>query len=228
MLRAESAAFFGLSDDPYSEIALTYLETLFETVVPFLSTNAVPPTSPDPGVLETDWLFCFKSKTIFRAATLEGLGKAAINFHTASPKYPGSGGVNWALYNGDESSAITVHLITRDVDAGPILEVSDFSCREAQTVGDLLNLTYRHHLLTFLRVTAAIARDGMDWVDRARLENRARRWAAKTYRLRDLEELKRLEPEMPGEEIARRIRATRFGRYGPFIDLHGHRFTLSE
>ncbi|PTW50382.1 formyltransferase family protein [Rhodovulum kholense] len=228
MRRADSVAFFGLRDDAYSEIALTHLETLFETVIPVLSTNEVPPTSPDPGVLETDWLFCFKSKTIFRAATLEGLGKAAINFHTSSPAYPGSGGVNWVLYNGDESSAITVHLMTADVDAGPILDVSDFCCRDARTVADLLKLTYRHHLLTFLRVTAAIARDGMDWVDRARLENTAQHWAPKTYRLRDLEDLKRLDPEMTEEEIARRIRATSFGRYGPFIELHGKRFTLSE
>lgn len=221
-------AFFGLAGDPYSLIAQTHVENHFASVQTFLTSNQVPPLAPNPGILDVDWLFCFKSKTIFRSDTLDSVRKRAINFHTSSPAYPGSGGVNWALYNQDETAAITVHEMTTSVDAGPILEVSPFPCAGATTVAALLDRTYQHHLLAFLRVTQAIAIEGMAWVEQARRTNSDVRWGAKTFRIRDLDELKKIETHMSSDEMNRRISATRYRQYGPFIELHGRRFTLGD
>ena len=91
-----------------------------------MGTNYVPPRDMPPGVLDVDWLFCFKSKTILHENTLNSVRKGSINFHTASPRYPGSGGINWALYNGDTEAAFTVHHIMTEVDAGPIIAVMPF------------------------------------------------------------------------------------------------------
>lgn len=227
MQSTDRVAFFGLEGDVYSEIALEHLRLEFSVVHAFLGTSEVPPRAPDPGKLDADWLFCFKSKTIFRQNTLDTLCKGAINFHTASPKYPGSGGVNLALYNGDKTSAVTVHRMNAGVDAGTILDVMTFPCHEDDDVASLIERTYRHHLLTFLKVTSRIAKEGLDWVTTAEAFYKGPTWGPRTYRMRDIEQLKRINPSMSPVEIARRIRATRYKQYSPYIEIAGNCFTLS-
>ncbi len=217
----DSVAFFGLEGDPFSARAEEHLRVHFSHVASFLGTNEVPPRSPDPGNLDVDWLFSFKTKTIFREHTLSSVRLGALNFHTASPKYPGSGGVNWVLYNDDPDSAITVHHITPGVDAGQIVRVDRFDRDGADNVQALLMLTYRRHLETFKSVTAEIASEGVSWLDKPPSDQV---WGSKTYRIRDLEELKRITPEMDAAEVARRVKATFYGRFGPYISVHGHRF----
>lgn len=224
----QTAAFFGLENDPYSERALAHLEQLFDVVQSFMGTNHVPPRDVPPGVLDVDWLFCFKSKTILRADTLSSVRKGSINFHTASPHYPGSGGVNWALYNGDMEAAITVHHITTEVDAGPIIAVMPFPCVDATTVEALLELTYRQHLQAFFDVTAQIAEKGLGWVTETQKRFCDHNWGQHTYRIRDLEALKEIRLDMNADEVERRIRATKFRQYGPFVHVGGHKFSLSD
>lgn len=222
----DKVAFFGLRDDPYSDVALAHLRTKFSSVLFFPGTTDVPPLAPDPGPIDVDWLFCFKSKTIFRSTTLENVRKAAINFHTAAPRYPGSGGVNWALYNGDRESAITVHRMTPAVDAGPIIRLFPFSIEKADTVAALLDRTYHHHLLAFLEMTSNIAVGGLDWLHSTEAVYNGPVWSERTYRLRDLDQLKRIDPSMSKDETERRIRATRYRQYGPFVEIAGYRFVL--
>jgi len=228
MPKNESVAFFGLAQDIYSDIARVHLEQNFERVYCFWGTNHVPPLDEPQEFPDVDWLFCFKSKKILRAKTLNSIRKAAVNFHTASPDYPGSNGVNWALYNGDTTSAITTHLMTTDVDAGPILDTAWFTCADANDVNTLLTQTYTQHLLTFMDITRKIAFEGIEWVNKAQAAYDGPSWASHTYRVRELEELKRIQPDMCKTEIARRIRATRYRNYGPYIELEGYKFRLGD
>ena len=50
----------------------------------------------------------------------------AINFHPGPPDYPGSGMINWALYDQCESFGVTAHLMNEKVDNGKILKVKRF------------------------------------------------------------------------------------------------------
>ena len=225
-MSAETVAFFGFKGDPYTEMAHDHLRSHFTDVQAFLSTRSVPPNSPYPGLLNTDWLFCFKTKTIFGALTLESVRLGCLNFHTAAPRYPGSGGVNWALYNDDPTASITVHELTETIDAGPILRVDEFDWSGADTVADLLRITHERHLETFKSVTSAIATDGIAWLDNARAHAPDVSWADKTYRIQDLEKLKRITPELSAEEVARRVKATFYRHYRPYIELYGYRFEL--
>jgi hypothetical protein len=53
-------------------------------------------------------------------------------------------------------------------------------------------------------------------------------WRRLPYTRRELGELCRITADMPGDEVARRVRATVFpGAPGPFIDVAGFRFELS-
>ena len=48
---------------------------------------------------------------------------AAINLHPGSPKYRGIGCLNYALYNKEKKFGFTIHLISKKIDCGKILNV---------------------------------------------------------------------------------------------------------
>jgi methionyl-tRNA formyltransferase len=60
---------------------------------------------------------------IISARVLAAVDAVFINMHAGvTPKYRGVHGAYWALYNGDcENAGVTVHLVDRSVDGGPIL-----------------------------------------------------------------------------------------------------------
>jgi hypothetical protein len=49
-------------------------------------------------------------------------------------------------------------------------------------------------------------------------------WTRRPFTRKEFNALFRLTPEMPREEIARRIRAVSYGRYQPFMEMQGFRF----
>ena len=64
-------------------------------------------------------LICFGSGKIIPKETLDSWD-VAINFHAASPAYPGRDPHHWAVYDGARNYGATVHAMWSEVDAGPI------------------------------------------------------------------------------------------------------------
>ena len=73
-----------------------------------------------------DLILHFRSYIKLPNKILQNCKVGAINFHPSTPKYPGSGGINWALYNIDKEYGITVHLMNNKIDNGEILKVYKF------------------------------------------------------------------------------------------------------
>jgi len=62
-----------------------------------------------------------------------------VNIHGALlPNYGGRMPVAWALLNGETETGVTVHLMTREIDAGPILCQKSFSISDTDAVADVL------------------------------------------------------------------------------------------
>ena len=51
---------------------------------------------------------------------------AAINFHPASPDYPGIGCRNFALYENAKEYGVTCHHMSATIDTGSIIEIKRF------------------------------------------------------------------------------------------------------
>jgi methionyl-tRNA formyltransferase len=63
----------------------------------------------------------------------------AINVHgSLLPNYRGRATAFWPLYHGEERSGVTAHLMTPELDAGPIVERRSFPLRESDTVDDVM------------------------------------------------------------------------------------------
>ncbi|MBN1857938.1 methionyl-tRNA formyltransferase [Candidatus Bipolaricaulota bacterium] len=69
-----------------------------------------------------DLLICVSYHAIFRRAFLEAFPERLINAHLAPlPHYRGRAPINWAIINGEDHTAVTVHFIDAGIDTGPIL-----------------------------------------------------------------------------------------------------------
>lgn len=91
-----------------------------------------------------DLIISYRCLTILPTSLINNAAIAAINFHPGSPNYPGTGCVNFALYDRADVFGVTMHLMTEPVDSGQILKVIEFPIAESDTVDSLLARTHEH------------------------------------------------------------------------------------
>jgi methionyl-tRNA formyltransferase len=83
----------------------------------------VMPTTPGTG-----WLINAFSPVILPAQILDRFPHRALNLHNGPlPSYAGLNVTQWAIRNGEANFACTVHEMTTEIDAGPILAESPFT-----------------------------------------------------------------------------------------------------
>ena len=77
--------------------------------------------------------------------------KLAINIHLSElPKYRGARGINWALKNKEEFQGVTIHLIDKLLDHGPIISQCRFSIHhKLEEVIDVYNSALEYAFLLF-------------------------------------------------------------------------------
>ncbi len=92
-----SLLFLGKTDDPYCARALEFCQENFAQVSYSLGKWG-DPLSDDIRRWEGDYIISFLSRWVVPEEILKHARKAAINFHPASPEYPGIGCNNFALY----------------------------------------------------------------------------------------------------------------------------------
>jgi hypothetical protein len=80
----------------------------------------------DPDIFRRALLIAFTASSIVPRAILTQLGYGAYNFHLGPPKYPGWRPGRFALLDGSTEFGVTVHSMVKEIDAGPIIQVSRF------------------------------------------------------------------------------------------------------
>ena len=73
-----------------------------------------------------DYILSCRNLFILLKELIENAKYAAINFHPAPPEYPGSGCINFALYDEVDEYVVTAHLVNEKIDNGRILQVRRF------------------------------------------------------------------------------------------------------
>jgi methionyl-tRNA formyltransferase len=164
-----------------------------------------------------DYIISYLSRWVVPAEVLEQAKLAAVNFHPASPEYPGIGCNNFALYENASEYGVTCHHMASRVDTGPIIAVRRFPVLPQDDVASLLKRTYEHQIALFLEIAQAMA-EGMP------LPNSAETWRRPPFTRQQFNELFKIQPGMSREEIARRVRALSYGAFQPYVDLEGYRF----
>jgi methionyl-tRNA formyltransferase len=214
-----SILFLGKRDDENSVQAERFLRAHFATVTAACGEwgEALPAQVRE---WTGDYIVSYLSRWIIPAPVLKKASRAALNFHPAPPEYPGVGCLNFALYDGASFYGVTCHHMAPSVDTGRIIAVRRFPLLAGDDVALLLERTHQHLLTLFYEIVSEIA------VSHS-LPECAESWKRRPYTRMELDHLARIEPEMPREEVARRVRATAFGKWRPSVTVAGFRFELA-
>ena len=106
------ALLIGFEDCEYCQKANNFLEVCgFEVDWLKSSKNRKEKLPSEYADWKGDYIFHMKSYYILPKSLINNASIAAINFHPGAPKYPGSGCVNRALYNNEETTGITIHFL---------------------------------------------------------------------------------------------------------------------
>ena len=137
------------------------------------ASNFIKQLSPEADILLTDkqniipenlerwrgdYILSFLSPLIIPEYILESAKIAAINFHPASPDYPGSRSAGKTLSNNEATSAITCHHMAKSVDSGSIIMVRKFPVYSSDTVDSLIERREAYALIMFFDLLDLILR----------------------------------------------------------------------
>jgi methionyl-tRNA formyltransferase len=153
-----------------------------------------------------DYVMSFLSPWIIPNSLLSAAQKAAINFHPGSPRYPGSGCYNFALYEKAKQYGATCHHMEEKVDTGNIIMTSYFDISPCETVESLKMKSMNHLIMIFEKIIQNIHMH-----DTLPISNE--KWQCSPYTKKQLNELRRIDlNSMNSEEIILRMHATDYCR----------------
>lgn len=175
---------------------------------------------------EGDYIICFRSLFVLPKRLIEKASVAAINFHPAPPEYPGSGCINFALYDEVSEYGVTAHIMNELVDNGDILEVRRFLVSPSDNLPTVLTHTHRELLNLCMDFIIGIYAEGKSFLKKKLIFSEAESWKGEARRLKELEALKSIDVDVSEKELKRVIRATYIEKYPPTIELHGFKFRL--
>ncbi len=174
-----------------------------------------------------DYIICFRTLFILPDSLLKKAKVAAINFHPGPPEYPGSGCINFALYDQVSDFGVTAHLMTKKVDNGKILEVRRFPIEKSENLSSVLERTHAELHSLCSDFIAALSAEGESFIALKALECADIHWVGQARFIRELDKLQIIHEGITQEELERIIRATYIDGFPPKIRVHGYKFSLS-
>jgi methionyl-tRNA formyltransferase len=211
-----SILFLGKADDEDCVRALEFCQARFAHVTFCLGRwgDEFPPEARD---WDGDYVISYLSRWVIPEYLLKRARKGAINFHPASPEYPGIGCNNFALYENAKEYGVTCHHMASKVDTGAIIAVKRFPVYPEDNVETLLKRTYENQIALFFEITGLVA-------EGKALPVSKEKWTRPPFSRKQFNELFKITVDMNRDEIARHIRAISYKHWQPYVELHGYRF----
>lgn len=168
---------------------------------------------------QPEYVISFISPWIIPNSVLRSAQKASINFHPGSPKYPGTGCYNFALYECSKQYGVTVHHMKEKVDTGDIVMTSYFDISRFETVETLKLKSMNHLLYCFEKIVSCISSD-------IPLPMSDETWQRKPFTRKEMYNLFEIDPKRHDKsEIERRIKAASYpANSGAFVTVGDYKF----
>lgn len=171
-----------------------------------------------------DYIISYRSNIILKKKNLKLAKIAAINLHPGPPNYRGIGCLNYAIYNGEKKYGFTIHLMNERIDNGKILFVKRFPIKKYITVKALLGLThaycYKYSKLFF----SSILKDSKQ-LEFFKEKYKKEKWSKIINSKKFLENFYQIK-NFNKKEVQKKINATVYKNYLPFIKIGKHQFIL--
>ena len=202
MDKQPSILLIGKHDDLYCEKAVEFVKLHFPRHTVILGKRG-DVLAPQAAAWEGDYIVSYLSPWVIPEALLKKAGKAAINFHPGPPEYPGIGCTNFAVYDQSKMFGVTCHHMNTKVDTGKIIAVRRFPLYATDTVFSLTQRCYAHILTLFYDIMSIV-------LDGHQLPAAQERWIRRPFLRKELNALCELTPDMPAQEVARRVKAVTY------------------
>jgi methionyl-tRNA formyltransferase len=223
-----SVLFFGRKKDLQSIDCIKHLKDLEFDVSVIWSSKRNEKLPEGIDLKNIDYIFCFRSYFILPKFLIDSAKFYSINFHPGSPKYPGSGGINFSLYNNDKIFGVTAHLMNEKVDSGNILSTIYFPIFENDNLFKLLDRTHGHLFNLFKEFTTNLRKYGNNYIKKNLIENKDMVWGDLKRTIRDIDMYQLINIDVDEIELKNRIRGFNFKDYPIELKLHGKTFVLKE
>jgi methionyl-tRNA formyltransferase len=220
--------FFGRFDCQSSSKALNHLTKLGFKVTAVFSKGYGDALPDEIKSWTGDYIFCFRSMYILPKYLIDKAKVAAINFHPGSPEFPGSGCLNYALYENSKLYGVTSHLMTEKVDDGQIIECRRFPIHSTDDVDSLLERTHAKLLDLFFDIISGIALNGGNYIGESLNNSRDVKWSGVKRKIKDLDDLSIIDIGVSKNELEKLIRAACTEKFPLKIKLHGYEFILKS
>ncbi len=212
-----SILFLGKDADPLCLKASEFVKNHFPNSTISLNSRG----EPFPNKLmqwKGDYIISYLCPWIVPKELLDNASIHSINFHPGSPKYPGIGCTNFAIYNGEKEFGVTCHQMNQKVDTGDIIMVKRFPIYEADSVLSLTQRCYENISNMFYDIMDII-------ISGQELTPCGEKWERPPYQRKELNELCKLNLTMSAEEMKRRVKAVTFPNApGAYIEINGMKF----
>jgi methionyl-tRNA formyltransferase len=213
-----SILFLGKKKDKYCTKAVDFIKRNFYDVSVYLGEWG-DPLPEDISWWDGDYIISYLSRWVVPEYLIRKAKVAAINFHPASPDYPGIGCYNFALYEEANEYGVTCHYMANKVDTGKIIAVKRFPIFMSDDVASLILRTYDFQLVLFYEIMSKIIKNEP-------LPSSEEIWSKKPFTRKQFNQLGIINLSMTDEEVTRRVRATSYGLFKPTIEIAGHIFEI--
>ena len=186
--------FFGKYNCQYSLMILDHLNHLGFEVQTVLSKNRNDKLPEDINWWQGDYIFCFRSYFIIPNSLLNRAKIAAINFLPAPVEFPGSGCINWALYDNADTYGVTAHIMNEKIDNGDIIECRRFPILKQDTVTTLLKRAHSKTYELIIDITTELALRGEQYlIEKISLSNNEK-WTGSARKMKEIDILQIVSP----------------------------------
>ena len=178
--------------------------------------------------VQCDYIICFRSWFILPKYIIELPKHYSINLHSGPPSYPGSGCINFSLYNDEKEFGVTTHLMEEKVDSGKIINYETFPVLKNQSLESILNTTHQKlfHQLTDLLLN--LSSHGNEYIEKNIKKNNSVKWSNVKKTIKQLDEQREIRLDFSEKELNKRIRSFHHEDFPLFIKLHNKTFFLKE
>ncbi|MFT6842576.1 MAG: methionyl-tRNA formyltransferase [Psychroserpens sp.] len=223
-----SVLFFGRSNCDSSEKILSHLIKCGFYVTYVKSKSRGERLPEDIFWWKGDFILSFRSLFFLPKEILDRAKIAAINFHPAPPEYPGSGCINFALYDRCKKYGVTAHLMNEKIDNGAILEVRRFPVHESENLQSLLERTHGELLYLAFDFITSLDKHGESFINEKINDSKGVNWKGKAKLMKEIDALQSIDLNVTKVELDRIVRATHIDGYPLKIKLHGYDFSLEK
>jgi methionyl-tRNA formyltransferase len=144
----------------------------------------------------------------------------AVNIHAASPEFPGRDPHHFAIYENVKNYGATLHYMTKEVDAGSIIDLELFEIDKDYTPIQLLEAANECAWKLISRLFIWISND-------IKLPKSNQLWSGFKRTRKDFQKLCKIESEISSFELERRVKAFSVENYhNLYTEIHGRKFFL--